>query len=407
MDDGSRKVVSLQRIDLVENPDGGDLFTGPVPVVCGQHFSPLEEIRLEVCCTDARGRRWRSRNDYLVDGSGGFDTSTTPAVGEGYYGVSVEGPWTSMKCHDEGRYDFAWHGLQALTYELTCYRGEEVLWNRRVVRELGKHRAAKILQPHAAVLYFDDEILSEESEIATALSAYGIRVWDGTLRPQVGDAHHLWPAFSSVALPRFIIGSGRASARALEAAIRLENLSGVILFSGGGLRFDPVLGIERDAAGHLFTRDLDYCRLDHSSLRVEAEVPFATRKIYAQAVIDRLNRDRGRIEVEKIACPIYAFSGLDDQVWPSSAFLELIVQRRKRFGCAEPTWHRTFEGVGHDLGPSLGFPTLPTTERSVQHPETGFRLQLGGKPSRQARARRECWDQMLAILNGNPPFSDS
>ena len=68
--------------------------------------------------------------------------------------------------------------------------------------------------------------------------------------------------------------------------------------------------------------------------------------------------------------------------------------------CPFVTYHRTYEGVGHDLGPSLGIPTLPTTERTVSHPETGFRLLLGGKMGRQGRARRECWEALLDILAG-------
>lgn len=403
MDKQPSSIIPLSRIEIEVDPKQGDLWTGPVPIISGHHFRPLKEITLVVSCQDAYQRSWKSRNNFLVSANGIFDTSATAAVGDGYYGISVEGPFYSMVCNDEGQHDFAWHGLQTLTYQLSCFDGEKKIWSHQVTRELGLAHKSRVAQPTAAVLYFDDEIISDESEVQIALAAYGIRVWDGTLRPQVGDAHSLWPSFQSAALPRYVIGSGRASARALEAAIRLEGLSGVILFSGGGLRFDPIQGVKRDEAGNLAITDLDYAHLDHSKLRPRTEGVLSTRSMYADAVANRSNRERGRIEVEKVRCPIFMFSGLDDQIWPASAFSELIVQRRKRTSCPYPSWHRTFEGVGHDLGPSLGLPTFPTSERTIHHPDTGFRLLLGGKPGRQARARRECWDTMVSILAGEHP----
>lgn len=183
----------------------------------------------------------------------------------------------------------------------------------------------------------------------------------------------------------------------------LNDLAGVVLFSGGGLRFDPIRAGSADGRGQWAEEELSYIPLDHSSLQPKADDVLITRKLYAEAVADKNRRELGRIQAEKVACPIYMFSGLDDQIWPSSAFSELVVQRRKLKGCPFPTYHRTFEAVGHDIGPSLGLPTLPTTERTVQHPDTGFRLLLGGKPGRQARARREAWNSLLAILSGQGP----
>ncbi|MCA9781692.1 MAG: hypothetical protein KC800_33470, partial [Candidatus Eremiobacteraeota bacterium] len=137
---------------------------------------------------------------------------------------------------------------------------------------------------------------------------------------------------------------------------------------------------------------------DHSTLQPRGQTVLATRKIYAEAVADRKNRDLGRIEVEKINCPLYLFSGSDDQIWPSAAFSELVAQRRKQHGQEEITTHRTFPSVGYDLGPVLGLPGLPTTERTISHSSTGFRLLLGGKMGRQSRARRECWERLVELL---------
>lgn len=147
----------------------------------------------------------------------------------------------------------------------------------------------------------------------------------------------------------------------------------------------------------------DYIDLSRFTVQPARDGFIRTRTLYAEAVVDRRQRDRARIAVEHIACPIHMFSGGDDQVWPSAAFSELVSQRRAQTGCPFLTTHRTFDGVGHDLGPSPGWPTLPTTERSAGHPDIEARLLLGGKMGRQARARRECWDSLLAILSEAAP----
>ena len=394
--DGARLTLGDSAlIEVVQDPRYGDLWTGPVPAIRGTGFPPLKEIHVEVSCRDGKGRHWRSSNEYLVSAEGVFDTTRTAAVGEGYYGIAPEGPFYSMLCQEPdtlgdpgrldgpagqaglGRHDFAWRELSSIDYRVACFEGKTEIFSQNLRRDIGRPAQA----PLARVFLFDDGGSSEHA--IQALQSHGVEV--ATLDPrQATDSD----------LPAVIVGCGRASARALEIAIRWPQAQAVALFSGGGLRFDPF----EDEEG-----PLDHIELDHASLRPKAEGILVTRTMYAEAVASKGNRERGRIEVEKIACPVYMFSGLDDQIWPASAFSELIAQRRKIKGCPFPTYHRTFEGVGHDLGPTLGPPTLPTTERTIAHPDTGFRLLLGGKPGRQARARRECWDALIAILNGNPP----
>ncbi len=185
------------------------------------------------------------------------------------------------------------------------------------------------------------------------------------------------------------MASRRASEAALEVAIRSSQPRQIVLFSGSGLRFNP---------WRFGSEELTYIPCDHASLAPQDGEILVTRSVYAEAVADRKLRDLGRIEVEKIHCPVTLFSGLDDQIWPSSAFSELIYQRRKAFPQLQ-TEHHTYVNVGHDLGPEFGIPTLPTSERTVRHPETQVRLHLGGKISRQGQARRECWNAMLRLLS--------
>ena len=395
MDKARSNLTSMARIELVPQPFG-DLITGPVPIVRGSRFYPMQEIRLEVSCQDANGRPWQSRNSYLADNLGAFDTSCTPAIGEGYYGVSQEGPFVSMSCQLGPGHDFGTRGLTRLVYNVTCFDRDTEIFSQQVVRYQGVefHQTTK---PWVQVLLFADDVISTESDAVSALAPYGIKasghVLEECFAPEDPDS-----PIQRRELPTYIIGSGRASARALEAAIRLPEIQGVILFSGGGLRFDPRPNDAMERPGT--ESEPDYVVIDPLSIATSRDGFIRTRTTYASAVTDRSKVDRGRIKVEHIACSITMFSGLDDQIWPASAFSEMVAQRRKAKSSPFPTTHRTFEGVGHDLGPSLGLPSLPTTERSTSHADTMSRLLLGGKMGRQGRARRECWERMLEILSG-------
>lgn len=368
-------------INVVIDPEYGDLWTGSVPIVRGSGLNSMQEVRVEVSCRDGNERLWKNSNAYLVNGEGTFDTATTPAVGDGYYGVCPEGPLTSLKCQDDGPgHDFTLPTTRKLEYQITIKDGEGELWSTSLQRSAG--RPDDVPAPaKVRITYYDDDPKDEGRLAAEALAPYGVHLQYGY---SVERSVEMKP--SILALPHAIVACGRSSAKALEDARHCENLRAVILFAGGGLRFEPY-------------KDLDYIPLDHSKLLPKSQSFLTTRDLYAHAVADREQRNRGRIAVEEIEAPLHLFSGLDDQIWPSSAFSELIAQRRKAKECAWPTFHQTFVGVGHDLGPTIGLPTLATTERSVSHPETGFRLLLGGKGGRQARARRECWDSLLNILN--------
>ncbi len=376
----------MARVEVTHHPRYGDLLTGPAPIIRGTYFQPLEEVRLEVSCQGHNGYPWKSLTTYKTDSAGVFDTSIAPDAGEGYSRDAADKPFTSMVCQHGAGHDFSGTDLGHIEYGLSCYdqHGDKI-WSSAFSRYLGRD-ARCVPEPRANILLFDDEIRSDEYDTMLALAPYGVGV--------LGHSHALAECTKTVPaqsnLPTFIVASGRASARALEYAIAKPELEGVILFSGAGLRFDPI-------------EQLDYLLLDIADLQSSETRNHSTRNLYRQATAIKDECDKVSVKVEGIACPLYMFSGLDDQVWPSAHFCEKIARRRQDLGCPYPTMLRTFEGVGHDIGPSLGLPSLPTSERSIGLPSTDFRFLTGGDMERQARARRDCWLDLLRILAGETP----
>jgi hypothetical protein len=366
------------------------LWCDPPPVISGQGFVPVTEVRLVTTCLDGAGRKWQSQNGYLVSAQTIFSTALTAAVGDDYYGIAAEGPLYSMRCLD-GPQEFVLpeSGALDLTYQL--FDGGEEAWSGGTTR-VTSSEAASAGAPSVWFLH-DGEDGAEHG--TRMMEARGYRVRQSAVQVDEPDLEGLLAEMRATEAEFHLVGSGRASEAALELAQRVESVKTVSVFSGSGLRFSP-WKIEGQVLPH--------AACDHSTLQPRGQSVLSTRTIYAEAVADRDNRDRGRIEVERISCPLYLFTGADDQIWPSSAFSELAAQRRKQHGRERDTLHRTFPSVGHDLGPELGLPGLPTTERTISHSSTGFRLSLGGKMGRQSRARRECWEQLMDILAGKRPL---
>lgn len=379
-------------VELKAGLDQGSLWCEEPPTVAGSGFVPVTEIRLVTSCLDGSGKKWQSQNGYLVSARTTFDTGATAAVGDDYYGIAAEGPIYSLRCLDGPGQEFVLPQDGCLNLEFQLFDGSKEVWSgeaRRVTRRDSEEATGE------TVAFLHTETLGARHG-TDMLAAQGYEVLDIAIQPESPVLDLVLEQLSDAG-PLHLVSSGRASEAALELAQRLPNLKSVVTFSGSGLRFSPwSIGGE----------ELPYVQCDHSSLQPRGGSVLFARKVYAEAVADRENRDRGRIAVEKIECPLYMFTGADDQMWPSSAFSELAAQRRKAHGLEEQTFHRTFPSVGHDLGPELGLPGLPTTERTIAHPSTGFRLALGGKMGRQSRARRACWEGLLAVLRGEQPTPD-
>ncbi len=382
----------MARVELSHHPLFGDLLTGPAPTIRGSHFPPGQKMRLEATCQDSNGCRWSSRGCYRVSEMGVFDTSLETGKDENM----SEFLFTSMTCQYGAGRDFPLKSLSRVDYTVSCFEeaGGEI-WERRFSRYVGRDERG-LPEPWANVILFDDEIQSDRLVTTLALAPYGI----GVVGHLVGCSvdHREAPSRLQRELPTYIMGSGRASTRALEYAIGKPDILGVILFSGAGMRFEPTAQMGPNTSGERQA----YVAIDASRLLGCREHLLSTHELYSQALAGQRIREQVAVEVENVLCPITMFSGQDDQVWPSSLFGEWVAERRRERHCPYPTILRTFKGAGHDLGPSLGLPTLPTTERTIGHPDTEHRFSLGGQAETQGQARRECWNEMLQILAGGP-----
>ncbi|MGE0488698.1 MAG: acyl-CoA thioesterase/bile acid-CoA:amino acid N-acyltransferase family protein [Vulcanimicrobiota bacterium] len=353
------------------------------------------EVRLRATMADDAGVVWASEATFLSDEAGQVDLDRDPPLGGTYFGLSPRGLFWSMARPDESKLAFARSCLDPLVtrFELSI-EGETV-----ATAELTRHVSLEGLSrrqtehgvvfepvsPRAGLVLIGSGMEGFHEDGAALLASHGYATLMLPRQPELDLvlAALDWPH------PRrlFLVGSGRGGEQALLVATRRPGLAGVVSFCGSGLVFP---GWTEHG------KPLDGVPLDHS-LAVPRE-PLSTRKVYAEAVVDRRARDRGRIPVEKCEAPLLLISAVDDQVWPSSAFSELVNQRLLKLGYDHPFAHLTFDGAGHLLGPEAGYPHRPTSGLLGRDSTTRMRLAYGGNPSRQAHAQRESWQAFLAFL---------
>ena len=116
------------------------------------------------------------------------------------------------------------------------------------------------------------------------------------------------------------------------------------------------------------------------------------RPFYERALDGGMLSEDQIIAVEKIDGPVLLISGTDDELWPSTRFAEMAIERLKAHDHPYPYRHLRYEGAGHMLA-------LPGYEPN----ETwGRRLKLGGTDGANEFASTDSWPKVLDFLRENP-----
>ncbi len=103
------------------------------------------------------------------------------------------------------------------------------------------------------------------------------------------------------------------------------------------------------------------------------------------------------IPVENASAAILLISASDDQVWPSEAMSDAILQRLTGRHYPHEFTHLKNPGAGH----LLRLPYTPATTASSKLPNFGLRVAFGGNPADTASARLRSWLATLSFLSRN------
>jgi dienelactone hydrolase len=119
-----------------------------------------------------------------------------------------------------------------------------------------------------------------------------------------------------------------------------------------------------------------------------SNTPIIGRMFYERALDDEKVVSAASIAVEKIHGPVMMVSGTDDQMWPSTRFSEMVIDRLKAHDHPFPCEHLCYEGAGHML-------TLPRSEPGITWSE---RYEVGGSREANDFANADSWPKVLSFL---------
>ncbi len=124
-------------------------------------------------------------------------------------------------------------------------------------------------------------------------------------------------------------------------------------------------------------------------------IPLAPAFLDGMAAVDDLTPMT--IPVEQTNGAILLISGDDDQMWPSTPFSELVMERLRQQHFSHAYEHLHYPDAGH----LVLSPYLPTTVRASGHPIRHAFFAYGGTPQGGAFANANSWQKMLRFLDSH------
>jgi esterase/lipase len=122
---------------------------------------------------------------------------------------------------------------------------------------------------------------------------------------------------------------------------------------------------------------------------------FPLRNMFLTTLNDRKRLAEATIPVENTRGPILLISGDDDQLWPSTLFSQLIMQRLAEQRHPYADQHLHYAGAGHFVSFPYGYPYLPPFVKRAQG------LAVGGTVEATAHSIADSWPKILAFFGSN------
>lgn len=94
------------------------------------------------------------------------------------------------------------------------------------------------------------------------------------------------------------------------------------------------------------------------------------------------------IAVEKIDGPVMVISGTGDQLWPSTRFSEMVIDRFQAHDHSFPYAHLRYEGTGHMI-------LMPNSKPQGARMQ---RFEVGGSKEANEFANKDSWQKVLSFL---------
>jgi dienelactone hydrolase len=388
-----------------------------------------ERVTVRSSCTDERGQAWSGWATFVADGDGRVDASAQAPVAGTYDGVDGMGlVWSMALAPDRAqrspfvvetdpvRIEFALETNGAVVSTVLVERltlGTGV--RRREVREDGVvgtlfAPAGQARAPGVVVLGGSDGGVSES--MAALLASRGYT----SLALAYFRFEDLPPDLMSIPLEYFeraiawllahdaaadngvaVVGRSRGAELALLLGATFPSVRAVVGYVGSGLVHRGVTPAKpHEPAWTRHGVPVEFVAGDDVALPPpQPGVPVAFRLAFEDVLRTCPSLEPSTIPVERTRGPILLFSGVDDQMWPSTYLSNIAMRRLAERDFDHSFSHQAYPGAGH----VFYLPNIPATVLSDRHPVAGFDVAYGGDPCCDAVAARRAWGWMLRVLD--------
>ena len=195
-----------------------------------------------------------------------------------------------------------------------------------------------------------------------------------------------------------VMGVSRGSELAFLAGVHVDEIGPLIALAPSGVSWFA-LGAHGPLNSPSWIVDgepVPYPWPDSGFTPPTANGPVALRPLFEELLLDRQAIRNAEIPVERCQGPVLMISGDDDQMWPSTTFAELVLQRLSDSGASVRCEHLHYPGAGH------AFASPPGTDTPITvplHPLTHASYALGGTPIGNAAAQADCWPRVIDFLD--------
>jgi dienelactone hydrolase len=393
---------------------------------------PGQKVSLWAHARDSQGKEWASSASFLADGNGEIDLATQQPVAGSYHTVDPMGLFWSMKPLDQKPPAlFLTREPKSVEINLIVeidgtaiaaarlkrlFAGEDVV--SVPVREQGlvgvfSYPASSGPSPAIIVLSGSDgQICKNQAALfashgfaALALAYFGAEGLPKNLvhipLEYFETALHWLQTQSAVDGDKIgVIGLSRGGELALLLGATFPAIKAVVAGSPSGLVQAGIDGnnYSRSAWTHhdrplqqvvvKFTPLLSL-KLVWQSIRAHS---FPMRDMFLTTLKDRKHLEEAAIPVENTQGPILLISGDYDQMWPSTLFSTLVMQRLAEHHHPYRDQHLHYPGAGHFVCFPYGYPFLPPFVKRVQG------LAVGGTVEDTAASVTDSWPKILAFF---------
>lgn len=395
-------------------------------------LKPGQRATIRASTKDTRGRDWRSFATFLADQQGQIDPATQKPIDGTYASVDAMGLLWSLtiagELPEEERKDARfYHELDepSVTKFEVEVNGQRVAAcsltrrfkapgvRRQIVRENGMvgelylpsghgpHPALMVLSGSGGGINRSDAALIASHGYAAFALAYfraeGLpdrlisipldnlrRGLDWMLRHEAIDARRIG-----------VIGSSKGGELALLLGAMFPEIRAVVAYVPSSVVWEGISGSSVPANASSWTyngKALDFVPYRNTPaffMQFATSAPIRLIELYRPSLENTGAVERAAIPVENIKGSVLLVSGREDQMWPSAAMAEMVIERLKEHKHPYPYEHLCYEDAGHAIRKSY-VPAINSV--------AGPRWALGGTAEGNAKAQADSWPKVLRFL---------